>query len=217
MQEEWDSLVENDTFKEVNGSNVGKPIGSKWVFQTKIGLNHSTKFKACLVIKGYEQVEGVDFDETYAPVSKLATLRLLLALSACNGWKLDHMDVKSAFLNPKIDRDNVFMQLPKGMDIVNPASKPTVVRLQKALYGPKQAPRLCYENPNSFLLSRRFGQSTADPNLYLMEESLILLNVDDLLIAHVKEKGGDKMKEELSRQYSMTDLGKAKRFLGLEI
>ena len=80
-----------------------KPIGCKWIYRRKFNPDGTTRYKARLVIKGYEQKAGIDYDETYTPVSKLATFRLLLALAAQHGWNVDHMDVVTAFLNPKID------------------------------------------------------------------------------------------------------------------
>src|SRR3978361_402853 len=97
-----------------------EPIGCKWVYRRKMNPDGSTHYKARLVIKGYEQKEGIDYDETYAPVSKMATFRLLLAMAAQYGWDVDHMDVVTAFLNPKIDRDNIYMTMPLGIDWLDP-------------------------------------------------------------------------------------------------
>ena len=83
--------------------SVEEPIGCKWIYKRKTNPDGSTRFKARLVIKGYKQKEGIDYDETYAPVSKMATFRLILVLAAQYGWDVDHMDVVMAFLNPRID------------------------------------------------------------------------------------------------------------------
>jgi hypothetical protein len=204
------------------GRQIGNPLGlfADGVFRTKIGPENSIRHKARLVIKGYEQVQGIDFGETYAPVSKLSTLRLLLAMSAQRGWKIDHMDVKTAFLNPKIDRDNIFMNLPEGIETVDSTlSRSVSVRLLKALYGLKQAPKLWHDNINEFLLSLHFKNSTTDPNLYVKDGVLLLLYVDDILIFHVNQDAGagNEVKKHLSNRYKMTDLGEARQFLGLEI
>ena len=79
------------------------------MFKTKINPDDTIRFKARLVIKGYQQIEGLDFTETYAPVSKMATLRMLLSHCAKSSWSLDHLDVVTAFLNPKVDRDDIYM------------------------------------------------------------------------------------------------------------
>lgn len=241
MVEEWSSLLEMDTFQIYEESLLSspsttttdihrltpvqlpfgiKPIGSKWIYKTKCNPDDSTRFKVRLVIQGFQQVSGVDFDETYAPVSKLTTLRLLLSLAAKYHWIIGHMDVVTAFLNPKIDRDNIYMTLPLGMEWIDSRTKTRmVVRLLKALYGLKQAPRLWYEEINSFLLSIGFAQSNMDLNLYLMTGAILLLYVDDLLIFYTSldHQAGDRVKDQLRSKYRMTDLGLARRFLGLEI
>ena len=109
----------------------------------KTNPNGSTRYKARLVIKGYEQKEGIDYDGTYVPVSKMVTFRLLLVLAAQYGWDVDHMDVVTAFLNPKIDCDNIFKEMPLGIDWLasnERASNGSALILQKALYELKQAP-----------------------------------------------------------------------------
>jgi len=126
MRQEWQALVENHTFDimekgttvhtPMTDRTVEEPIGCKWIYKRKINPDGSTRYKARLVIKGYEQKEDIDYDETYAPVSKMATFRLILALAAQYGWDVDHMDVETAFLNPRIDRDNIYMEMPLGID-----------------------------------------------------------------------------------------------------
>jgi len=249
MRQEWQSLIENQTFETVEGSHKGispnkltdksksteEPIGCKWIYRRKTNPDGSTRYKARLVIKGYEQKEGIDYDETYAPVSKMATFRLLLALAAQHDWNVDHMDVVTAFLNPKIDRDNIHMSLPHGIDwlettgpettgseiteldtIAHKVSRAKSLILRKALYGLKQAPRLWYEDIDGFLHSIGFKQSAEDPNLYLQPGVLLLLYVDDLLIAYNGIKGHE-IKQLLHTKYKMCDLGPARRFLGIEI
>jgi hypothetical protein len=232
---EWKSLLLNNTFElyqpeQVKEGNLqynlsGIPfgvhaIGSKWVYKKKMNPDGTTRYKVRLVIKGYEQVEGIDFNETYAPVSKLTTARLLLSLAAKYDWRVDHLDIVTAFLNPKIDRDNVYMSLPPGIEWLDPdlyKSSTQCVRLLKALYGLKQAPRLWYEDINQFLLSIGFDQSTTDPNLYIQNGILLLLYVDDILLIYTGNDDSSGVKERIKNRYQITDLGPVKRFLGLEI
>jgi len=239
MRQEWQALVDNHTFDIVAKGNtvhtpttdrtVEEPIGCKWVYKRKINPDGSTRYKARVVIKGYEQKEGIDYDETYAPVFKMATFRLILALAAQYGWDVDHMDVVTAFLNPKIDRDNIYMEMPLGIDWLvsdgsasnrnasnGSASDGSVLILRKALYGLKQAPRLWYEDIDGYWKFLGFRQSAEDPNLYLQQGVLLVLYVDDLLIAHNGEEG-HRIKQLLQKKYKMCDLGAAKRFLGIEI
>jgi len=176
----------------------------------------------------------------------MATFRLLLALAAQYGWDVDHMDVVTAFLNLKIDRDNIYMEMPLGIDWLAPTGSASTgsasngsaltgsastgststgsslngstLILRKALYGLKQAPRLWYEDIDGYLQSIGFRQSAEDPNLYLQPGILLVLYVDDLLIAHNGIEGrGRQIKELLQKKYKMCDLGAAKRFLGIEI
>jgi len=183
MRQEWQALLENHTFDTVQGNHpfganrdrgrnhpIGAdrdrdqgskqtegsavPIGCKWVFRRKINPDGSTRYKARLVIKGYAQKEGIYDDETYAPVSKMTTVRLLLELSAQHGWNVDHMDVVTVFLNLKIDRDNIHMATPPGIEWLEPYMPDgSMLLLRKALYGLKQAPRLWFEDINNYLLS----------------------------------------------------------------
>ena len=151
----------------------------------------------------------------------MATFRLILALATQYGWDVDHMDMVTAFLNPRIDRDNIYIEMPLGIDwLASSGSVPSgsALILRKALYGLKQAPRLWYEDINGYLQSIRFRQSAEDPNLYLQQGVLLVLYVDDLLIAHNGAEGrGHRIKQLRQKKYKMCDLGAAKRFLGIEI
>ena len=242
--EEWDAILRNGTFQSFVEMETApcsdqrqhmsldptplsapadvKTIRSKWVYKKKINPDGSTRYKVRLVIRGFEQIAGTDFGETYAPVSKLSTFRLLLSIAAKFGWKVDHMDVATAFLNPKIDRETVFMSLPAGMEWVDPwlhACGVDVVRLRKALYGLRQAPKLWFDAINAFLLALGFKASQADPNLYVKGSVILLLYVDDILIIETREETqeAEKVKEHLCAQYKMTSLGTARRFLGIQI
>jgi len=115
MEEESTSILLNNTFSALNSREARqlrvKPIGSKWVYKTKHNPDGSTRYKARLVIKGYKQT---DFGETYAPVGKLTTFWYLISLIGRYGWNRDHLDVVTAFLNPEIDDDDIYMTLPEG-------------------------------------------------------------------------------------------------------
>jgi hypothetical protein len=224
MREELDALKLNDTYEPTTLAHGPKatesaPIGCKWVYKTKVNADNTIRCKARLVIKGFQQVEGVDFDETYAPVSKMSTLQLLLTLSVQHKWKVEHFDVVTAFLNPKVDQDDLFMALPEGVDWLDPelAQVCTLVRLIKALYRLKQALRLWWKEIDGFLVSCGLTHSAEDPNLYIGQDILVLLYVDDMLIVHRDQLAANLLKSKLKEKYHMTDLGIAKRFLGMEI
>jgi len=143
MKEEFASLKTNQTWVYVPAGS-DHIIGSRWVFWIKTNTDGSTCLKARVAIKGYEQVEGSDYGETFAPVAKLVSFRLLLTMAAKNAWFIDHMDIVTAFLNPPVEED-IYMQAPEGIDWLDP-SWPTmnhpICKLKKSLYGLKQAPRL---------------------------------------------------------------------------
>jgi len=165
MQEEYASLMENNAFTLVKHTE-SKPIGCKWVYKRKHYPDRTLRYKARLVVKGYEQVKGVDFDETYAPVGKRTTLRYLLCFMTYNSWKSDHLEVVTAFLNPAID-EVIFAELPEGIDCLSKSNTPRTgfLHLNKALYGLKQAPRLWHQSIDGFFPSICFHKASADHNL----------------------------------------------------
>jgi len=194
IDEESASILLNNTFTTVNSKEAKqllvKPVGSRWVFKTKRNPDGSTRYKARLVIKGYEQT---DFGETYAPVGKLTTFRYLISLVGRCGWNIDHLDVVTVVLNPDVDDDDIYMVLPEGWPEGNEDTRmyahapPIIVSPRKALYGLKQAPRLWHIDINAFLLILGFAQSQADPNLYIRNDGiLILLYVDDISMMYAR-------------------------------
>ena len=218
MKQEFNSLIENDTWEVVSHDDVreAKIIGCKWVFRVKHNSDRSVRYKARLVIKGYEQTE---FGETYAPVARLTTFRILIALAAQLGWKIHQMDVITAFLNPVVN-DLVFMALPEGIEWLHPGAPPGgVYRLKKALYGLKEAPRLWFSNINRFLQSQGFIPSSGDANLYISSslKVILLLYVDDILLASCNPSAIATVKQLLVNRYKMTDLGLSRQFLGIDI
>lgn len=138
-EEEIQSIVKNGTWELVDLPRGAKAIGLKWVFKLKRNADGSiNKYKARLVAKGYVQEYGVDFDEVFAPVSRMETIRLLISLAATRGWEIHHLDVKTAFLHGEL-KETVYVTQPEGF-IVN-GSEAKVYKLKKALYGLRQVPR----------------------------------------------------------------------------
>lgn len=139
MKNELESIEKNNTWRLTNLPKGKKAIGLKWVFKLKKNAEgRVTKHKARIVAKGYVQRKGIDFDEVFAPVARLETIRMLLALAANEGWKVHHLDVKSAFLNGVLQED-VYVSQPDGFVIAG--KEHMVYKLNKALYGLRQAPR----------------------------------------------------------------------------
>jgi len=236
--EELRSLAENSTWDYVRLEDVPAgvtPISSKWVFKTKELPGGGVRYKARLDIRGFEQQPGVDFDETFAPVAKLQSLRMMLALAAIHDWEIDQMDVVTAFLNPKID-DDVYMVVPQGIE----SGGSQVCKLRKSLYGLKQAPRLWYVHIDQFLRSLGLKRCEYDPNVYLSASItlanrtdtplaiwkskksadtpiILLLYVDDMLLFSPSADRVTTLKNLLHAKYKMTDLGPVRCFLGIEI
>ena len=140
MQEEISSLEANETWKLVSHPNDTKVLPCKWIFKLKLTKEgRIDRFKARLVAKGFKQEHGVDFNEVYSPVSKFSTLRTLLAIAATLDWEIIQLDIKTAFLNGRLD-EVIYMYPPEGYSVADN----TVCKLQKSLYGLRQAPRMWY-------------------------------------------------------------------------
>ena len=138
MQEELTALQTNHTWDIVTCPSSIKPIGCKWVYSVKLKSDGSLdRYKARLVALGNRQEYGIDYEETFAPVAKMTTVRTVLAIAASQSWPLYQMDVKNAFLHGDL-KEEVYMRLPQG---IPSSSKTDVARLRRSLYGLKQAPR----------------------------------------------------------------------------
>jgi hypothetical protein len=184
MLEEMKSIEENKTWNLVDLRAGHKPIGLKWVFKVKRDEHGNiVKYKARLVAKGYVQQQGIEFNEVFAPVAWLESVRLLLAVAAHEGWEVHHMDVKSAFLNGDL-LEEVYVTQPTGFII--DGAKHKVLQLKKALYGLRQAPRAWNAKLDSSLLSLGFQKSTGKHGMYMRgagDKRLIVgVHVDDLVI-----------------------------------
>jgi len=139
MQEEIHALEKNKTWSLTELPPHHNAIGVKWVYKIKrAGDGSIDHYKARLVVKGYRQRYGIDYDKVFAPVVRFDTIRLIISLAASNKWKIYQLDVKSAFLNGILEEE-VYVQQPEGFRVAGKESK--VYRLIKALYGLKQAPR----------------------------------------------------------------------------
>jgi hypothetical protein len=174
------------------------------------------RYKASLVAKGFQQVHGIDYDETFAPVEKMDYIRLTLSIVKTKGWEVHHMDVKNAFLHGDLSKE-IYMEQPQGFM----QDSSLVCRLKKSLYGLKQAPRAWYAKMDSYLLSQNFVHCKYDLNIYMLRtiDSLLLLvlYVDDLLITGFLTSVIAVVKRILHDRFLMMDMGPLHFFLGLEI
>ncbi|GJW35487.1 retrovirus-related pol polyprotein from transposon TNT 1-94 [Tanacetum coccineum] len=154
MQEELNQFIANDVWELVPQPRNMTIIGTKWVFRNKLDENGVvSRNKARLVAQGYNQQEGIDYDETYAPVARLESIRILLAYACALDFKLFQMDVKSAFLNGFINEEVYVAQPPGFIDFEKPDH---VYKLKKALYGLKQAPKAWYDRLKAFLIKHEY-------------------------------------------------------------
>ena len=214
IKKEESSIVRNKTWDLVERTPDMNVLPCMYVFTLK-----DSGPKARIVAKGCRQVHGVDYGETYAPVVKFTSVRVMLATVAVNDLELHQMDVVTAFLHGDIDKD-IYMEVPGGFK--DPSRPDLVCKLRKALYGLKQAPRLWHAKIDAFLIDElRFVSSPNDPCLYARHSAgrimLIALYVDDLLIAGNDSKAIAWIKGELRKRFEMKDLGEARVCLGLEI
>jgi hypothetical protein len=160
MQEEYASLMANGTWELVPLPKDRKSVGCKWVFRTKRDASgHIVRHKARLVAKGYSQVEGVDFNETFAPVAKFSTIRCMLAIGSAMDLEIHQMDVKIAFLNGELEED-IYMDQPQRF--VQDGKEDLVCKLKKSLYGLKQSPRAWYQGIDMLFTHECFSRRQAD-------------------------------------------------------
>eukprot|EP00253_Pinus_taeda_P002871 PITA_02871 len=218
MNEEYHSLLANDTWDLVPLPEGRKLVRCKWVYRTKYGPDGKVdKHKARLVAKGFSQGEGIDYTETFSPVAKMNSIRLVLSLAASLKWEVHQMDVKSAFLLGDL-HEEIYMEQPIGF-IQTDSS--LVCRLKKSLYGLKQAPRAWYAKMDSFLLESGFSRCHSDNTVYTkkVENSLIILvlYVDDLILTGSDPNLINHVKSSLKKKFEMTDLGHLHYFLGLQV
>lgn len=219
MKEELFMIEKNKTWELVSRPENRKVIGVKWVYRTKLNADGSiNKHKARLVVKGYAQIPGVDYSDTFAPVARLDIIRLLLAVAAQKNWKVFQLDVKSAFLNGYL-QEEIYVEQPEGY--VKEGEEDKVYLLKKALYGLKQAPRAWYSRIDEHLCNLGFAKSPSESTLYVKHNGddvlIISLYVDDLLVTGNKACIVEKFKQEMMEVFEMTDLGLMAFFLGMEI
>ncbi|KAL0641599.1 hypothetical protein Bca4012_102628 [Brassica carinata] len=213
------AMIKNDTWYESELPKGKKAVSSRWIFTIKYKADGQIERKKTrLVARGFTQTYGEDYIETFAPVAKLHTIRIVLSLAVNLEWGLWQMDVKNAFLQGELE-DEVYMYPPPGLDHL--VKKGNVLRLKKAIYGLKQSPRAWYNKLSTTLNGRGFRKSELDHTLFTLTTPsgmvALLVYMDDIIITGSDKEGIKATKEFLKSMFEIKDLGEMKYFLGIEI
>ncbi|RVW26631.1 Retrovirus-related Pol polyprotein from transposon RE1 [Vitis vinifera] len=220
VQDEIDALEKNGTWT-ITDLPVGKrPVGCKWIFTIKYKADGSVeRFKARLVARGFTQSYGIDYQETFAPVAKLNTIRILLSLAVNQDWCLQQLDIKNAFLNGDLEEE-VYMEIPPGFE--GSMAKNQVCKLQKSLYGLKQSPRAWFDRFTKAVLKLGYKQGQTDHTLFVKKShagkmAILIVYVDDIILSGNDMEELQNLKKYLSEEFEVKDLGNLKYFLGMEV
>jgi hypothetical protein len=219
MQEELNQFKRNEVWDLVARPGGVNVIGKKWIYKNKSDEKGIiTRNKARLVAQGYTQVEGLDYDETFALVARLEYVRLLLGVACILKFKLYQMDVKSAFLNGYL-HEEVYVEQPKGF--IDPNLPNHVYKLKKALYGLKQAPRAWYERLTQFLIDQGNKKGASDKTLFVKEEGgkfmIAQIYVDDIVFGGMSHTMVEHFVKPMQSEFEMSLVGELTYFLGLQI
>lgn len=214
MREEIEAHRKNETWQLTELPKNRKAISAKWVFKVKAMGIHDERFKARLVARGYSQVPGIDFDETFSPVLRHTSLRILFAITIKNNMKIFQMDAITAFLQSEL-RETIYMRQPE--EYADGSEK--VCLLKKSIYGLKQAGRQWNIKLSEVLQEFNLKKSEFDPCVYLNEKLtlLIAVYVDDLLIFYKHESELNELKTFLNNSLKMKEIGEAKECIGIQI
>ncbi|GJR81182.1 retrovirus-related pol polyprotein from transposon TNT 1-94 [Tanacetum coccineum] len=219
MQEELNQFKTNDVWELVPNPMDMTIIGTKWVYRNKLDENGVvTRNKARLVAQGYNQQEGIDYDETYAPVARLESIRILLAYACALDFKLYQMDVKSAFLNGFTKEEVYVAQPPRFIDFAKPNY---VYRLKKALYGLKQAPKAWYDRLKAFVIKHNYSMGMIDNKLFTKRKDsnliIVQIYVEDIIFGSTYQEMCDDFAKIMHDEFEMSMMGEMNFFLGLQI
>ena len=216
---EMESMYSNSVWSLVEAPKGVKPIGCKWIYKRKRGSDGKVEtFKARLVAKGYTQKEGIDYEETFSPVAMLKSIRILLAVAASLDYEIWQMDVKTAFLNGNLNED-IYMQQPEGFKAKG--KEHMVCKLQRSIYGLKQASRSWNIRFDQAITSFGFEKSPDEPCVYKRIQAqkvvFLVLYVDDILLIGNDKQVLSGVKDWLHKQFDMKDLGEANYILGIKL
>jgi hypothetical protein len=218
MEDEYGALMSNETWELVSrplGSNV---VTGKWVFMHKLHADGSfDRYKADWVLQGFTQCLGVDYDETYNPIVKPATVRTVLAIVVSRDWPVQQLDVKNVFLHDTLSKIVLYRQ---STGFTDPAHTDLVYRLHKFLYRLKQAPRVWYSRFVTYLLSLGFVEAKSDTSLFIFRQgadTIYLLHyADDIILTASSTTHLRRTISALQQEFTM-DLGPLHHFFGITV
>ncbi|KAG8487951.1 hypothetical protein CXB51_018012 [Gossypium anomalum] len=219
---ELQALERNNTWILCHLPSHRRTIGCKWLFKVKTKADGTLdRYKARLVAKGFSQHAGVDFRDTFSPVVRAVTIRSVLATAVMKQWQLRQVDVNNAFLNGELTEE-IFMDQPPGFEVFDSAGQKLVCRLNKALYGLRQAPRAWFHTLKQYLTDMLgFHASKADPSLFIRTSSdsqlLLMAYVDDIVITGSSDVAIDDVVRQLHNKFALKDMGRLNFFLGIEV
>ncbi|KAJ9547168.1 hypothetical protein OSB04_019711 [Centaurea solstitialis] len=219
MQEELNQFFALKVWRLVKRPTDKSIIDTKWLVKNKKDEHGIiVRNKARLVAKEYRQQEGIDYDQTFAPVARLEAIRMFLAYAAYKDFTVFQMDVKTAFLYGHL-KEEVYVTQPEGF--VDPDHPDYVYVLDKALYGLKQAPRAWYEELSKYLLSKGFKKGSVDSTLFIMKEGdhivVIQVYVDDIIFGSTSKELCKKFETIMTQEFKMSMMGEINFFLGLQV
>jgi hypothetical protein len=194
-------------------------IDCKWVFKIKRKTDGSIdRYKGRLVAKGFKQQYGIDYEDTFSPVVKIATIRLVLSSAVARGWYLRQLDVQNVFLHGVLEEE-VYMKQPPSFEIKN--TPHLVCKLDKSLYGLKQAPRAWYSRLSTKLIALGFRASRSDTSLFIYQKRgvsiYMLIYVDDIIVTASSQEDVAALLRDLKKEFALKDLGDLHYFLGIEV
>lgn len=219
MHAEYEALLRNKTWSLVPLPSSQKLIGCKWVFRLKLKPNGDIdRYKARLVAQGYTQAYGLDYFETFSPVVKPETIRIVLSLAVSFNKPIRQLDVHNAFLHGDL-MEEVYMKQPTGSESTSYPNQ--VLKLHKALYGLKQSPRVWFSNLSSCLLEWGLIASMADSSMFVLKSGLqvviFLIYVDDILVTGNSLSFIQHYISALHDRFSLKDMGELSYFLGIQV
>eukprot|EP00253_Pinus_taeda_P003602 PITA_03602 len=217
MKEEMDSLAHNQTWDLVRLPAGKTALQNKWVYRLKEEDGGKQRYKARLVVKGFAQKKGIDFDEIFSLIVKMTSIRTILCLVVVEYLHLQQLDVKTTFLHGDLEKE-IYMQQPPGYEVKG--KEKLVCRLKKSLYGLKQAPRQWYLKFYRFMPEQGYTRCHSDHCVYLKRKNdggdvILLLYVDDMLVVGSNMQESNALKIKLANSFTMKDLGGAKQILDM--